>query len=84
MKKVYSTQLLRKIHLANYVYYNEEQNELYVWFNGPEVKIFDYLGEEIGNANIINGVTKEEYKITDGVKLADAMVTVDTLVNSTN
>ena len=49
MRKIYSLELLRKLHLSRYTYFNEEYDEVYAWYGGNEIKIFDYTGTEIGH-----------------------------------
>ena len=80
MRNVYSLELLRNLHLARYVYFNEEFNEIYAWFHGPEIKIFDYNGDEIGHTSIINEETKSEYKINDEVNYRDVTTSIDSIV----
>lgn len=83
MRKVYSLELIRKLHLANYVYLNEDYDEIYAWFNGPAIKIFDYLGEEIGHTTIINEETKSEYNIDDNINFRDVTTSIDSIVRQT-
>ena len=80
MRNTFSLQLLRRLHLARYVYLNEEFNEVYAWFGGPSVKIFEFTGEEVGEATIINEQTKTEYKISDEINFRDVTTSIDSVV----
>tara|TARA_R100001163_G_scaffold728_16_gene1250 strand:+ start:13549 stop:13815 length:267 start_codon:yes stop_codon:yes gene_type:complete len=81
MRKIYSLELLRKLHLSRYIYFNEEHQEVYAWFGGNEIKIFDFIGEEIGHANIIKK-DGTEYTVTDVIIERDVQVSIDNIVNS--
>lgn len=81
MRKVYGIQLLRQLHLANFVYYNEEFDEIYAWFNGPIIKILNYLGEEVGTATIYNSEANREYTPDEIIPMHDVQTSVDTIVS---
>jgi|TARA_R110002050_G_scaffold103415_6_gene212486 hypothetical protein len=81
MRKIYSLELLRKVHLSRYIYLNEEYQEVYAWFGGNEIKIFDYVGDEIGHCNIVK-TDGSEYTITDVVNERDVHVSIDGIVNT--
>lgn len=83
MRNVYSLELLRNLHLANYVYFNEEFEEIYAWFNGPNIKIFNYIGDEIGHTTIINEDTKNEYNIDEEINFRDVTTSIDSIVRQT-
>lgn len=80
MRNTFSLQLLKRLHLARYVYLNEEFNEVYAWFGGPSIKIFEFTGEEVGEATIINEQTKTEYKLSDEVNFRDVTTSIDSIV----
>lgn len=81
MRKIYSLELLRKLHLSRYTYYNEEYDEVYAWYGGNEIKIFDYTGTEIGHSNIIKN-DGSDYSVTDVVIERDVHLSIDGIVNS--
>lgn len=83
MRKAYSIELLRKIHQSNYVYLNEDFNEVYVWFGNNIIKIFDYIGEDIGEVIIQSNDTGNDYTDTDAVNKKDVQLTIDELVRNT-
>ncbi len=83
MRKAYSVELLRKIHQSNYVYFNEDFDELYVWFGNNVIKIFNYIGDEVGEAIIQNTTTGNDYTATDSVNEKDMQLAIDELVRST-
>jgi len=80
MRNTFSLDLLKKLHLARYVYLNEEFNECYAWFSGPVIKIFEYSGDEVGEATIVNDATKAEYSITDDINFRDVTTSIDSIV----
>jgi len=80
MRQVFSLELIRNLHLARYVYFNEEFQEVYAWFNGPQIKIFDFTGEEVGHTTIINEQTKSEYKQNDDIEYRDVTTSIDSIV----
>lgn len=80
MRNTFSLQLLKRLHLARYVYLNEEFNEVYAWFGGPSIKIFEFTGEEVGEATIINEQTKTEYKLSDEINFRDVTTSIDSIV----
>ena len=69
------------IAVSSNTYYNEENLEVYAWFGGNEIKIFDFIGEEIGHANIIKK-DGTEYTVTDVIIERDVQVSIDNIVNS--
>ncbi|HAT67688.1 MAG TPA: hypothetical protein DCS66_24330 [Flavobacteriaceae bacterium] len=82
MRKIYSLELLRKLHLARYVYFNEEYDEVYAWYGGNEIKIYEYTGEEVGHSNIIKNGTGEQYLQTDVITERDVHLSIDSIVVS--
>jgi|TARA_R100000084_G_C4563376_1_gene105686 hypothetical protein len=82
MRQVYSINLLKQLHLARYVYFNEEYDELYAWYGGHEIKIFDYTGTLIGNSSIVNVENSTEYKIHDEVVERDVHTSIDSIVHA--
>jgi hypothetical protein len=80
MRNTFSLELLKKLHLARYVYLNEQFNEIYVWFGGHSIKIFEFTGEEVGEATIINEQTKTEYKLSDEINFRDVTISIDSIV----
>ena len=83
MRQVYSTNLLTKLHLAKFVYYNQEHNELYAWYGSHTITILNYLGDEIGSSSILNTITNKQYVITDEVNEKDVQHAIDGIVRST-
>lgn len=81
MRKIYSLELLRKLHLSRYIYLNEEYQEVYAWFGGNEIKIFDYVGDNIGHAGIVKN-DGTDYTVTDVVIERDVQVSIDSIVNT--
>jgi len=81
MRKVYNVELLRQLHLARFVYFNEDFNEIYAWFNGPEIKILDYLGETIGHCTIENSSTGGDYSREEIINPRDVDTTIDKIVS---
>ena len=80
MKNTFSVDLLRKLHLARYVYLNEDFNELYAWFSGPVIKIYEFTGDEVGEATIVNEETKSDYTINDEINFRDVTTSIDSIV----
>ncbi len=81
MRKIYSLELLRKLHLSRYTYYNEEYDEVYAWYGANEIKIFNYTGTEIGHSNIIRN-DGSDYSASDVVNERDVHISIDGIVNS--
>lgn len=81
MRKVYNLELLRKLHLARFIYHNEDYAEVYVWYNGPTIKIYNYLGEEIGHSTIVNRETGADYSHDDIINPQDVDTTIDNIVS---
>jgi len=82
MSNTYSLHLLEKLHLSKLVYFNKDFNEVYSWFGGHEIKIFNYIGEEIGHSTIINNKTKADYQLTDNIEEKDVQLSIDAIVRS--
>ena len=80
MKNTFSVDLLRKLHLARYVYLNEDFNEIYAWFSGPVIKIYEFTGDEVGEATIVNEATKSDYTINDEINFRDVTTSIDSIV----
>ena len=81
MRKIYSLELLRKLHLSRYTYYNEEYDEVYAWYGANEIKIFNYTGTEIGHSNIIRN-DGSDYTASEVVNERDVHISIDGIVNS--
>jgi len=81
MRKIYSLELLRKLHLSRYTYYNEEYDEVYAWYGANQIKIFNYTGTEIGNSNIIRN-DGSDYTASDVINERDVHISIDGIVNS--
>ena len=71
----------RKKLYVRYTYYNEEYDEVYAWYGGNEIKIFDYTGTEIGHSNIIKN-DGSDYSVTDVIIERDVHLSIDGIVNS--
>ncbi len=82
MRQLYSTNLLKQLHLARYVYFNEEYDEIYAWFGGHEINILDYTGGLIGTSSIVNIENSIEYKINDQVVERDVHTSIDSIVHA--
>ena len=82
MRKLYSIELLRKLHNSRFTYCNEEYDEIYAWYGGPDIKIYDYTGEEVGKANILKAVTNEEYNLNEEVIERDVHTSIDSIVHA--
>ncbi len=81
MRKIYSLELLRKLHLSRYTYYNEEYDEVYAWYGANQIKIFNYTGTEIGHSNIIRN-DGSDYTASDVINERDVHISIDGIVNS--
>jgi len=81
MRNIFSTDLLKQLHLSRYVYLNEDFNEVYAWFGGPEVKILNYTGEEVGKATVVNSNNDQEYTINDDILERDVQLSIDSIVH---
>jgi hypothetical protein len=80
MRNTFSLELLKRLHLARYVYLNEEFNEIYAWFSGPSIKIFEFTGDEVGEATIVNESTKREYSLNEEINFRDVTTSIDSIV----
>jgi hypothetical protein len=73
---------LNVLHQAQYVYVNDNLNELYVWYGDNVIKIFNFLGKEIGKSNIINYQENKIYKEYEPINIRDVSLSIDDIVYS--
>lgn len=74
--------LLRVLHQARFVYVNESFREIYIWYGTNFIKIFNYVGKEIGTSNIINYGENREYKQFEQINIRDVTLSIDDIVHS--
>lgn len=70
------------IHQARYVYVNEPFNEIYVWNGDNVIKIYNYVGKEVGTSDIINYEQNREYKKYEEINIRDVTLSIDDIVYS--
>ncbi len=73
---------LSSVHQARYVYVNETLNEIYVWHGENTIKIYNYLGKEIGKSDIINYQENRVYKEHEPINIRDVSISIDDIVYS--
>ena len=79
-----SNKLLSVLHQSRYVYYNEHVKELYVWYGTNIIKIFNLLGEDMGQFSIINYTENREYKKYEAINIRDVTISIDDIVAHTH
>ena len=74
--------LLQVLHQARYVYINDPYKEIYIWYGTNNIKIFNYIGKEIGTSNIIKYNENREYKKYESINIRDVTLSIDDIVHS--
>lgn len=75
-----SNKLLTVLHQSRYTYHNEHIKELYIWHGTNVIKIFNYVGDEVGQFNIINYSENREYKKFETINIRDITKSIDDIV----
>ena len=78
-----SNKLLTALHQARYTYYNENVKELYIWHGANVIKIYNFLGDEVGQFNIVNYSENREYKKYETINIRDVTLSIDDIVSHT-
>lgn len=72
--------LLNILHQARYVYINFDLNEFYIWHGESVIKIYNYVGKEIGQSDIINYQENRSYKRHETINIRDIALSIDDIV----
>lgn len=75
-----SNKLLNALHQSRYVYHNEHIKEIYIWHGTNTIKIFNHVGDELGQFNIINYSENREYKKFETINIRDVTMSIDDIV----
>lgn len=71
---------LNVIHQARYLYVNDNLKEVYVWNGDNVIKIYNYIGKEIGQSDIINYLENKIYKKYETINIRDVTLSIDDIV----
>lgn len=74
------TSLLNVLHQARYVYVNYDLKEFYIWHGENVIKIYNFIGKEIGQSDIINYEENKPYKKHETINIRDITLSIDDIV----
>lgn len=72
--------LLDAIHQTRYLYVNKDLSEIYVWNGDNVIRIYNYVGKEIGQSTIVNYNENKVYKKYENINIRDVTLSIDDIV----